>query len=137
MSDYRLGDRLPLRVQTHNADGAPVTPDACPTVDIYDSAGTKVVTAKAIPIQDRYGTTGLFFDHLLLDGTFSTGQYLVRYKWAASGYDGVRISQFRVIAGGNVRGQYVSMTFYPRPFAKFLVGQTDSGTIERVRNPKF
>ena len=135
---YKLGQHAQLRVQTTDADGAPVVPDACPTIDVYDTSGTKIVSAFSIPIHDRYGTTGQFAYQLFLDGAFTANYYYtVRYKWTAGAFNGVRLGGFAVLAGGNASGQYISAIHILKPFASFLVGQTDGGVIERVRNPKF
>ena len=134
---YRLGDLVPARIQTYDVDGVPVAPAACPTTDWYDNAGTNVMAAKSIPIQDRYGVTGVFMYEQILDARFAAGRYWILYKWSSGAFNGQELDTFEVVAGGNAQGQYISTFFIDRPHAKFLIGQTDGGVVDRIRNPKF
>ena len=137
MSRYILGDHVECRVQCYDADGAPVIPDACPTIDIYDSTFTSVLAAKKIPPQDKNGASGLFYYRQHLSNVFATGRYTILYKWTASAFSGQELSTFEVVAGGDGYGQYISCFYLKRPFADFLLGQTDGGVIDRVKNPRF
>jgi hypothetical protein len=40
------------------------------------------------------------------------------------------------MAGGNAKGAYVALHYYPRPHANYIVGQLDDGTLEMRRGPK-
>lgn len=132
-----LGDHFHCRVQCTDANDSPVAPDACPTIDVYAADDTKVIDAKKIPLQDKAVATGLFYYPLLLNGAFAAGSYRVRYKWTVSGFNGVAIETFEVVGGGHGDGQYISAFYLHRPFADFLIGQTDGGVIDRVKNPRF
>lgn len=60
----------------------------------------------------------------------------VHWQAAASSSNRRHMDSFQVVAGGNVKGAYSAITFYEKPQASFIVGQTDGGLLEARRNPK-
>jgi hypothetical protein len=128
---YQLGDFVPLLLQCRNANGTPTLPDDCPNARVFDPLG-RLVTNFKVPITDRYGATGLFaFAFPLSAFLFSTGlvngNYRVIYSYSIGSYTGLDESTFEVVAGGDSRGNIISMAYYPRPNADYLVFQTDNG----------
>lgn len=130
-----LGDHFDCRVQCTTSTGAAVAPNACPTITI--TGPTSPVTSKKIPPQDPTGAPGLFFYRQFLGNNFAVGTYTVSYAWTASAYSGSASETFDVVAGGDGGGQFISAFYLKRPFADFLLGQTDGGLVDRVKNPRF
>lgn len=140
-----LGDEIPLGVLTTDGAGTPTLPDACPALEIYSSAG-KVLggwvpggmngNGSLVPIQDRYGTTGLFGTRLFLGPAFAPGLYQATYRWKISTFLGLEVDTFEVLAGGSVKGSPLAMYFHRQPQADFLVRQLDSGRLVSNRNPR-
>lgn len=130
----QLGDEVTLTCLCVNGSGVPSAPDAAPKIDVYAGA-VKVVSGKAIPALDRYGTTGLFAFNLLLGTQFATGRYSVTYRYTNGAFADLQADVFDIIAGGQPDGDIISMHWLPLPHANFLVYQTDSGKLRKVRNP--
>lgn len=134
---WQLGEHVPMQVQCRNSTGAPVAPTAAPTLSVYDSSGTRIVNEKTIPVLDRFGTTGLFGIWLYLTSAFAAGQYAAVYSWTSGVFTGRFVEQFEVVAGGNADGAVISMYYYQRPHARFVVQQLDSGRLVKNRNPSL
>lgn len=132
---YQLGQEIPLSVRALNSSGVPTAPAAVPTINVYKSDGTKVISAKGIPIVDRYGVTGYFSYNLYLDARFATGSYAIVVSWTVSGFTGRDVLHFEVVRAGNVDGAIVSLYFYRRPHADFILQGTDGGVLTKGRNP--
>lgn len=131
---FQLGDLLPLRVRTLSSAGTPTEPDDAPAVHVYDSDGASVYTQQ-LPIRDRSRITGYFHDKINLDSRFSTGRFSVLYTWAISSTVGSCVAEFEIQAGGNVQGNGISMEFFRQSAADFVLLQTDTGHIKRLKNP--
>jgi hypothetical protein len=142
---YYQGDEIPLGVLTTDAAGVPVFPDACPQLEIYGPAG-KVAggwtpgglggSGSPVPVQDRFGTTGLFGINLLLGSLFSPGLYQATYRWTSGAHRGLALDTFEVLPGSSARGTPISMYFHDQPQANYLVRQLDSGRLVANRNPR-
>lgn len=134
---FQLGQLISLGVQCTLADGVASAPDAAPQMRIYTGpvpAQTAIV-ARSIPVQDRNGTTGLFVFPQLLDSRFGSGTYCALYLWTVGGVYRDALDQFEVIDGGAAGGQVISAAWFPRGASNFLIYQTDSGTLNKGRNP--
>jgi hypothetical protein len=92
-----------------------------------------------IPIQDRYGITGLFQTQIFLGPAFAPGQYTVSYSYSSGGgsFSGMADDNFEVLPGGDTDGTTEAMYFYHRPQADFVVQQLSSGKLKKRRNPTF
>jgi hypothetical protein len=131
---FVLGEEVPLGVLCFDGSGTPSAPDAAPMVDVYSGAA-KVLSGQPLPALDKFGTTGLFAWPLLLDARFAPGKYTAVYRYLVGGTAGGDEDTFDVLAGGNADGQVLSMFWYPRPQANFIVYQTSDGSIRKGRNP--
>lgn len=131
-----LGIHLPLSVRTLDASRRPVAPTTCPVLDVYSSAGTKVVS-KLIPIEDAGAVTGFFNYRLFISPAFDVGKYTAVYHWNDGSHAGAEVDVFEVIGGGNNEGTVISMREFVRPHARFVVHQLDSGKLKRGRNPRL
>lgn len=131
---YQLGQSISLFLVTRNADGTPAVPESPPVASISLPGGT-VVLAKEMPVVDRYQYDGLFLLPVFLGGLFAEGLYSVAYQFAVGGLSITESDNFQVLPGGNADGNVVSMYFYERPQARFIVQQLDSGKIVQGRNP--
>lgn len=134
---FQLGDHVALGCATFNESGAQESPVECPSMRIYDSGGTAVVSKKIPPSQDRT-VRGLFHYAQFLGPEFSEGRHYVVYEWMTSGgYFGQETDCFMILPGGSAVGNVISLFFFDRPEAKFVVGQTDAGVILLKRNPRI
>jgi hypothetical protein len=132
----QLGNNVVIAILTKTG-GVPAVPDNVPTVRIYAaSTGTLVYTAK-MPVADRYGATGMFLLPIFLNAAFSVGQYYATVGYQIQGTQVLEPYNFEIVPGGDVRGSVISMTWYDRPQAKFVVMETDSGRLEYGRNPRL
>lgn len=134
---FILGDEVPLGVQCVNGSGVPSAPTSAPTMQIYTSAGTAVLS-KQIPPQDQYSATGWFGYKQALNSSFATGRYYVRYEYDVGGttYAG-EVDAFEIVDGGSTDGQILSMFFLDRPDGNdYMLVQTDQGTLGVNRGPK-
>lgn len=129
----RLGGEAILGVQTTSDGVIPALPTStAPLLDVYDSVGH--VVSKRIPLLDR--DSALFQYRLFLGSTFTAGLCTVTYRWTTGSYEGYEMDTFEIIPGGNADGIVLSMTFYKRPMADFVLRQTNAGVILRGKNPK-
>jgi hypothetical protein len=126
---FQQGEFVPLGVACINAAGAPVAPDAAPTLNVYGPSGTKLLAAKPIPTMDRFGTTGLFAFGLFLNETFPAGHYAVAYQWASGAFAGGELDCFEVKAGGDPKGSLISLYWFEQPQAGHVIQELDSGRL--------
>lgn len=133
---FMLGEHVGLSVQCLNASNVPTNPAAAPLLNIYNTAGTAVLTDadQKVPPKDVGKTTGLFEYSLFLDSQFSVGIFVVHFAYTISA-SRARLGVFEVLAGGDDKGPYTSMHWYHPPHSKFIVGETADGTTEDRRNP--
>lgn len=131
---FQQGQEVPLSLLVLNSSGTPAAPDAAPTIRVYNQSGTAVYT-DSVPVLDRFGQTGLFGFNLFLDERFPTGIYAAVYQWAVSSSNRADYDRFEVLAGGSRQGSIVSMEYYHRPQADFVVQSTFAGTVLKGRNP--
>ena len=131
---YQLGQTVPLRLQCRNAASVAFLPSQPPLAKVFGASG--LVRSKAMPILDRYVITGLFQLPLYLDGQFAPGLYESVYHFTDGSYYGIEVDNFEVVGGGNAAGAIVSMHWYERPHAAFVVAELETGNIFAGRNPR-
>lgn len=131
---YQLGEIVPLSVWCRSAVLTPTEPAQAPVATIMSS--TAQVASIRLPIQDRYGSTAFFQYPLQLDGRFATGDYSVVVQYTIGGVPLADVLTFTVVGGGNFDGAALSMFYYRRPGANFLLTAHDSGRLIRKRNPR-
>ncbi len=132
---HQLGVEVPLGVLCVDANGVAVAPTDAPWMEVYAST-EDVIVAKRIPPLERGVVTGLFQYGLFLSSLFTEGTYTVKYNWISGGVSYAELDTFEVMPGGNAGGAVISLYFYERPGARFLVQQLDSGRLVRGRNPR-
>jgi hypothetical protein len=131
---YMLGRRVPVRVQCVDANGVPTNPDDAPTVKFFDSAGNLDRTLRLEPM--RPAGSAVFGVDAFLGPDFAAGFYAWLATWAISASARAANGVFEVIPGGHEKGGYQRLEpFYP-PQADYLVGETESGAIEFLKNPQ-
>jgi hypothetical protein len=135
---FRLGDSVPLFVCCTNGLGSPTFPIDSPTVKTWDPIAG-LVQSFQIPVVDRYAQTGLFEGHLRLSVLYSNlGMWTATYTYVTpDGNPGLKQDNFEIVEGGNPDGNVVSMSWYERPWAYFIVQELDSGKLVQGRNPKL
>lgn len=102
------------------------------------TTGSTTVLQTGIAILERVAVPGLFYKHLYLDSLFAVGNYLIDLRWVmVGGYVGSDQRTFSVTAGGNADGDVVSMYWYNRPHAQFLVHQAARGVLLPGKNPRI
>ena len=137
LGNFMLGQFVPITIQCVDGNGTPTLPAAAPILRIYDQDGLPVGTSKRMPIVDRVASPGLFILSMQLDSSFAVGDTLsvvIQYRIGTDFY--VKTCYFAVVGGGDVKGAIISMAFYERPQAKFLVQKLDSFRRNIVKNPR-
>ncbi len=134
----QIGEELFLLVQSAPGNTrTPTAPTAAATFRIYTEAGVNVLNGSLPPIE-RYGVTGLFAFMQRLTSAFSTGRHYIRYQYAISGTNYVKLAAFEALAGGSSSGTVISMAYLDRPDGNdWLVCQTDSGATTINRGPRI
>lgn len=133
--NVQLGQEVVLGLQCVNASGVPVRPDSAPVIDVY--APGHVVAGKKIPIMDKADATGYFQYGLFLDLKFSEGPAIVTYRYTAGAFEGFEEDTFDIVPGGHPDGSVISLSWFHRPHANFLVAQLTSGKLVKGRNPSL
>lgn len=113
------------------AKEAAILPTSAPTIRIYN--GSTLIATASMPVADR--TNGLFVLEVQLSATYATGHYAAHVSYVLAGSPRVAIFYFECLGGGGEAGAVVSMAFYDRPHARFLVQRLDSNVRRLVRNP--
>lgn len=126
---YFAGSWVPISVLAKEAANLP---SYAPVVTIYRGA-TKIASA-AMPVADR--ANGWFVLELQLDATYTAGHYAAHVSYVIAGSPRVSVFYFESLGGDGAAGAVVSMAFYDRPQAKFLVQRLDSNIRRLVRNPR-
>ncbi len=136
----QLGDWLPIKLLCRNTSFAEAAPVIAPSYTIYpndsDSPVTGADTVSMPPIH-RDELTGHFRSFHKLDSNFSTGQYRILKEYTIGSSAFAKEDRFEIVAGGHTGGAYVSLFWYSRPHADFLIGQLDDGTIEMRPSPRI
>ena len=134
--EYVLGESVPLLLRTKAANGVPTEPADAPDVVVWKGA-TQVLAAQ-MPVIERRLYPGTFYSSLYLGTVFGTGNYCCEFRWVlAGGYQGSGETTFRVLPGGHVDGSIVTMYFFDRPQARFLVQQAERGVLLPGKNPSI
>lgn len=128
-----LGQQVFLIVECTDA-GIAYAPPVVPVVTVYFE-DTKVV-ATPLPPVDLGTVTGLFSYGFYLGLGFSLGHYSAVVNYIANGVNKLEVLHFEIVAGGDPYGTVISMAFYPRPHANFLVEKLDSQNRFLARNPR-
>lgn len=137
LGEYLLGEWVSIPVVCRNASRAESNPTAAPVLSIYKADDTPIVDDVTMAPFAQGERTGYFNRDVQLGASFSTGRYFALIQYAVSGSNKAELHFFEVRAGGNAKGAYVALHYYPRPQAKFIVGQLDDGTLEMRRGPKL
>lgn len=111
---------------------AAALPASAPVVRIY--RGTTLIASASMPVADR--ANGLFVLETQLGDLFTVGHYAAHVSYVLAGSPRTAIYYFESLGGDGADGAVVSMAFYDRPHAKFLVQRLDSNVRRLVRNPR-
>jgi hypothetical protein len=133
---YQLGDTVNVILLCHDANRTPGMPNNVPLMKVWDP-GNNLVLAAFMPILDQYIKPGLFYYQLLLDTNFDVGNYGLTFYWQQGSYSGIESSNFEIVPGGDPDGAVISMFFYYRPQANFVMQQLEAGKVIEKRNPTF
>lgn len=131
---FTSGQFVPLPVHTRSGN-TPYAPPTAPLATIYNSSGTKL-DAFLIPPVDKGAVTGAFVGKLRLDSSYPIGHYNVTFNFTANSVKQLKVAHFEVVDGGHVDGAVISMVWYPRPHANFLVEKLDSQQRLLIKNPR-
>ena len=137
LGEYFLGEWVHIPVVCKDASDDEAAPDAAPTLTIYKADDTPIVDGVTMPPLAEGELDSLFSLEVQLDSDFSAGRYIALVEYAVSASNKAEVHFFRVMAGGHASGAYVALHYYPRPHARYLVGQLDNGTLEFRRGPKL
>ncbi len=133
---HQLGNLLPLSVRCVDGNGTPTLPATAPMARIFDDDGLLVTTQK-LPLTDSPDTTALFSFPFTLGSEFTTGLHTVLYDYAVSGTHRSVEDHFQIVPGGDADGNGISMYYMRQPSRDFVLVQTDSGLLRRLRNPRL
>lgn len=132
---YRLGEIVPIILQTLDDSLTPTNPTNAPVAVVYDSSDSAVRSVK-LPIMDQADVTGLFHYPLSLDNVFSAGTHEVIVHFTVGSTIKVVILSFEIVAGGDYDGSGIEMYYFRHPLRNYLLLQTDAGLIRKLRNPR-
>ena len=121
-------------LQCVNSSGVPTMPDAVPVIKVW--SGSTLIVNKEMPLLDKAIQIGLFRYSLFAGELFAIGSYTIELFYVRGGVGVVEERRFDLIAGGNTAGQVISMLYYHRPQADYIVYQTEDGRIRRGKNPR-
>lgn len=88
-----------------------------------------------MPILDRRQIDGLFHLPIFLGAGYEAGHHSVTMTYQVSSHQGVDQAEFEILPYGDTDGHLLSMYFFRRPHADFVLWQTESGKIKKGRNP--
>lgn len=131
---FQLGDTLPLLLLTRDADDALQLPDHPPNMKIWKPDAT-LLRAEEMPIVEKFAQPGTFLSRVFLGTAFLVGVWTITYHYTIGSYLGLGEDIFEIMPGGNADGHIMSMYFYDRPHAAFIVQSLDSGQLVSGRNP--
>jgi hypothetical protein len=139
LGEFFQGEWVNIPVVCRNASLAEANATAAPVLNIYRADNTPITGADDITMAPfaQGERTGYFNRAVQLDSNFTAGRYVCHIAYAVSGSNKAELHFFQVVAGGNAKGAYVALWYYPRPHAKYIVGQLDDGTLEMRRGPKI
>jgi len=122
---YQLGDYVTLTFQSVDANGVPTTPTAIPSVQIFDPNGVLQFTLQT-PATDQALVTGLFqLRWFVTQGAL--GNWRAIFAYVIGAFSGLIEDTYEVIEGGDPRyGNVISMTYFIRPDADYIVYEVDS-----------
>ena len=135
---YALGEWLSVHVLCRDTNDDPVAPTAAPTYTIYTNADDSSPTGYDTVTFEPYNQdalTGWFHTVVHLGSGLSTGQHRLLVEWAENGNAHNLLHRFEIVAGGNTSGAYTQLHAQRYPHAEFVIGQTDSGSLELNRSP--
>lgn len=135
LGEYKLGDRLPLVLWVRNGSGVPTLPDDAPRAIV--SNDTEMIESKLLPIHDKSNTTALFLSDVNLDGKYDTGNHTVQYLWESNGTVLSAMQYFTILGGGDPQGTGIAMEYFAVNPTKYLLVQSDNGTLVRRKNPRI
>lgn len=130
---YRVGDAVPLTLQTVNTSLTPTAPDRAPYAFVWSP--TALVATLRMPIHEQFRSTGLFKYLLRLGHKYGVGNYKAVYRYDVSSVRQQQVDVFDIVDGGRHDGPILSMHTFDRPDSVFIVQHLASGRILRGRNP--
>lgn len=141
---FQQGDWVTIPVVCRDSSRSPILPtdgagDSVPAwINIYDKNHRLVVRARAATPKNRLRAKGLLETEQRIGPEFlDEGLYTVLVEWSDGSYSatGADLHSFEVIPGGDPAGTYISLTFYRRPHANYVIGLTDGGLVDWRKNP--
>lgn len=131
---FTLGQFVPLSASCVDGDSDPGAPTYAPTVKVYESDGTRILSSKMPPV-DRYVVDGLFNYRLRLGDDYATGHYMVSVSWVIGGSTFIEAGNFEIVAGGHEDGAVTAVVEYRTPAGTHLVQRLDSDQRVLARGP--
>lgn len=130
---YQIGQTVTCLLQSRDGNQAIALPARPPQAKVF--LGATVVEFREMPILDRFVQTGFFQLHLFLGTAYALGKYQVVYYYQVGAWYGLEADDFEIVGGGDPDGAILGMYWYQRPQADYSVYSTETGTIQRGRNP--
>lgn len=137
LGEFFQGEWVSIPLVCRNASGDEANPTAAPVLNIYRADDTPILDDVTMARFAQGERTGYFNRAVQLTSSYTAGRYFALITYAVSGSNKAELHFFEVVAGGNSSGAYVALWYYPRPHAKYIVGQLDTGTLEMRRGPKL
>ena len=131
---HQLGTWLDITLQCLDLNGIAVMPTYVPVLKVWSASA--LVLNQEMPLVDKQIQVGLFCYHLFLGDVFAEGPYSYDTVYIHGGAVFMNTGRFDVIAGGNVDGQTLSVHYYHRPHADFIVSQVESGKLLKGKSPR-
>lgn len=130
---FKLGQYVPIPVAVMQGE-EPALPTSAPVAAIYQ--GQTKSESKLLPIIEPGAVEGFFVYQLFLGFGYSVNYYNVAIQYKVGSSAHIVTHHFEIVSGGHINGAVVSMTFYDRPQADFVVEKLDGGFRSIGRNPR-
>lgn len=111
-------------------------PDHAPQLKIFRASDEHVVYNQLVPVVDRTIQVGVFASRVFLGNAFAVGMHSLTMQYRVGSKIGLETRVFEITPGGDPRGCVLGMYYLHKPQADNIIYQTESGTIERGRNPR-
>ena len=122
---FRWGDEVDFTVTPTGP------PPALPTATITDASSVTVASFSMWVLPGLASFAGSVF----LSSAWALGTFTVTCQFSVSGSPVTQVFTFDVVAGGDSGGDVISMYFYDRPEAGYVIAQLSGGLLAQGRNP--
>lgn len=112
-------------------------PTYVPGIKVKRASDEATVLNQLMPVVDKTVQVGLFCSRIFLGSLFAVGMHSVTMTYTVGAKVGIENRVFEVMAGGDPRGQVLSLYYLHKPHNDYLVYQAEAGVILKGTNPRI